>query len=139
MSLRRIVKIRNEVLNVETQAESKRVQAFLALSLATIIISGSLFGAVSIGFWTRDGLSNWLATIQVISSYYYFYNVATVLSGRRSSVMPSKKQTAESTPAQGVVESRRFSASEFSHSYTQREAPMTPTSDTAVPPIHSHP
>jgi hypothetical protein len=95
MSLRKLVRIRTEVLNVESSRESFRVQAFLAISLASIIASGVTFGTSSMSVLPQDALVNWLVTIQILSSYYYFINVASVLGNRRQS---SAKKSDSSKP-----------------------------------------
>lgn len=117
ISLRKLTKMRTEVLNVETEREKFRVQAFLALSLASIIISGGILGGGILNYLAQDGLVNWLMTIQLASSYYYFYNVALVLGGSRraSSVHNHKTSGPKSTlspPMPNIVATRRASLME---------------------------
>ena len=97
-SIRRYTKMKREVLNLESTQESVRVQLFLVLALASIIVGGVLFGISQLNQFVRDALSNWMLTIQIIGTYYYFYNVALVLSGRKASNTGSKHQKAVAVP-----------------------------------------
>lgn len=89
ISLRRYSKMKAQLLNLEYQKESKRVQLTLALSLLAIVISGSTFGTSALGFYEKDMVQDWILIIQIASSYYYFYNVALLLSGKRASTAAS--------------------------------------------------
>ena len=98
---------KEEFLNVEQARESVKVQGFLTLSLVAILTSGILFGSANMNQGLRDSLSSWLLTIQIVGSYYYFYQVALILSGRRSSSAKSNPSAQPSATAVSVSKQPR--------------------------------
>jgi hypothetical protein len=89
-------------LHVERHQVSIRCQLFLGLSLLLIIVTGGSAPIIKNSLMT-DIVISWGLTLQIISSYYYFYNVTYVLLHGSDSDSSKKSKGITASPSSNNV------------------------------------